>query len=45
MKKLDSPENATIDHYIEVLEFHLKRNFENKEGEKLLQEFEEAKVQ
>ena len=31
MKKLDSPENATIDHYIEVLEFYLKKNFERKD--------------
>ena len=31
MKKLDSPENATIEHYIDVLEFYIKNNFESKD--------------
>ena len=43
MKKMSDLDNPTIDDYIEVIEFALRRNNSNKDEEGILQEFREAK--
>lgn len=44
MKKLDSPNNAAIEHHIEAIDFKLKYYYQNKSGIEVLKEFENAKV-
>lgn len=45
MKRLANPASATIEHFIEAIEFKISYNFQRKVGEEVLKEFEEAKIQ
>ena len=39
MKKISEPQQATIDDYIEVIQFALRRSNENRDEQGILQEF------
>ena len=43
MKKISDLDNPTVDDYIEVIEFALRRNNQNRDEEGILQEFKDAK--